>query len=145
MLSLLTLIIDSILIPFENSINAQALQHESAMVDVYTKMKPDSFKSQLQAVMTAFYEDIEGVQGASGCPNGLPQDQDPQALIRGPRGRRNNAARTRLASRTRAVPPPPQPQARQRLLPPPAGRILQLRLRLLNLPPARRKGGGTGW
>ena len=139
------LIIDSILIPFEDSINAQALQHESAMVDVYTKMKPDSFKSQLQAVLTAFYEDIEGVQGASGCPNCLPQDQDPQAQIRGPRGRRNNAARTRLASRTRAVPPPPRPQARQRLLPPPAGRSLQLRLRLLNLPPARRKGGGTGW
>ena len=68
MLSLLTLIIDSILIPFENSINAQALQHESAMVDVYTKMKPDSFKLQLQAVLTAFYEDIKGVQGASGCP-----------------------------------------------------------------------------
>ena len=35
---------------------------------VYTKMKPDSFKSQLQAVLTAYYEDIEGVQGASGCP-----------------------------------------------------------------------------
>ena len=68
MLSLLTLIIDSILIPFEDSINAQALQHESAMVDVYTKMKPDSFKLQLQAVLTAFYEDIKGVQGASGCP-----------------------------------------------------------------------------
>ena len=38
------------------------------MVDVYTKMKPDSFKLQLQAVLTAFYEDIKGVQGASGCP-----------------------------------------------------------------------------
>ena len=31
-------------------------------------MKPDSFKSQLQAVLTAYYEDIKGVQGASGCP-----------------------------------------------------------------------------
>ena len=38
------------------------------MVDVYTKMKPDSFKLQLQAVLTAFYEDIKGVQGASCCP-----------------------------------------------------------------------------
>ena len=56
------------MIPFEDSINAHALQHESAMVDVYTKMKPDSFKLQLQAVLTAFYEDIKGVQGASGCP-----------------------------------------------------------------------------
>ncbi len=33
-------------IPFEDSINAQALQHESVMVDVYTQVKPDSFKSQ---------------------------------------------------------------------------------------------------
>ena len=31
-------------------------------------MKPDSFKSQLQAVLTAFYVDIKGVQGASCCP-----------------------------------------------------------------------------
>ena len=30
-------------------------------------MKPDSFKLQLQAVLTAFYEDIKGVPGASGC------------------------------------------------------------------------------
>jgi hypothetical protein len=37
------------------------------MVDAYTKMKPDSFKSQLQAVLTTYYEDIKGVQGASGC------------------------------------------------------------------------------
>jgi hypothetical protein len=61
-------IIDSISNPFEDSINAQAFQQESAMVGVYTKMKPDSFKSQLQAVLTAFYEDIKGVQGASCCP-----------------------------------------------------------------------------
>jgi hypothetical protein len=40
------LIIISISIPFEDSINALALEHESAMVDAYTKMKPDSFKSQ---------------------------------------------------------------------------------------------------
>ena len=31
-------------------------------------MKPDSFKSQLQAVLTAFHENIKGVQGASVCP-----------------------------------------------------------------------------
>jgi hypothetical protein len=44
-------IIDSILIPSEHSINTQALQDESTMVDAYTKMKPDSFKLQLQAVL----------------------------------------------------------------------------------------------
>ena len=37
------------------------------MVDVYTKMKPDSFKSQLQAALTTYYEDIKGIHGASGC------------------------------------------------------------------------------
>jgi hypothetical protein len=31
------LIINSILVPFEDSINAQAFQHKRAMVDVYTK------------------------------------------------------------------------------------------------------------
>jgi hypothetical protein len=42
------LIIDSISILFKESINAQALEHERAMVDLYTSMKPDAFKSQLQ-------------------------------------------------------------------------------------------------
>ncbi len=37
------------------------------MVNAYTKMKPDSFKLQLQAVLSTYYEDIKGVQGASGC------------------------------------------------------------------------------
>jgi hypothetical protein len=38
------------------------------MVDAYTKMKPNSFKSQLQATLTTYYEDIKGVLGARGCP-----------------------------------------------------------------------------
>ncbi len=38
------------------------------LVDVYTQMKPDSFKSQLHAVPAAYYEDIKGIQGARGCP-----------------------------------------------------------------------------
>ncbi len=39
------------------------------MVNAYTnlKMKPDSFKLQLQAVLTSYYEDIKGVHGASCC------------------------------------------------------------------------------
>ena len=37
------------------------------MAAVYSEMIPDLFTSQLQAVLTAFYEDIMGVQGASGC------------------------------------------------------------------------------
>jgi hypothetical protein len=39
------------------------------MVDSYTKMKPDSFKLQLQAVLTTYYEDIKGAQGGSCCHN----------------------------------------------------------------------------
>jgi hypothetical protein len=31
-------------------------------------MKPDAFMSQLQAVLTTYFEDIKGVHGASGCP-----------------------------------------------------------------------------
>ena len=47
--------------------NARALDHKGMMVDVYSKLKPDSFTSQLQTVLTTYYEDIMGVQGASGC------------------------------------------------------------------------------
>ena len=47
--------------------NTLALEHEGAMVEVYSKMKPDAFPSQLQNILTAYYEDIKGVVGASGC------------------------------------------------------------------------------
>ncbi len=47
--------------------NAQALEHEGEMVKVYSKMKPDAFQSQLQNVLTAYYEDIKAVVSASGC------------------------------------------------------------------------------
>ncbi len=42
--------------------NTRALEHEGAMVEVYSKMKPDAFLTkfllQLQNVLTAYYEDI---------------------------------------------------------------------------------------
>ena len=60
------LIIDCVSIPMDEHINARALQHEASMW-VYSKMKPDSFRSQFQAVLTTYYEDIKQVQGASGC------------------------------------------------------------------------------
>ncbi len=47
--------------------NTQALEHEGAMVKVYSKMKPDTFLSQFQNVLTAYYEDIQAVVSASGC------------------------------------------------------------------------------
>jgi hypothetical protein len=45
--------------------NAQALKHEGAMVEVYSKMKPDTFTLQFQTVLTAYYEDIKRVVRAS--------------------------------------------------------------------------------
>ena len=47
--------------------NAQALEHEGEMVEVYSKMKPDSFTLQLQTILTALFEDIKGVVSASSC------------------------------------------------------------------------------
>ncbi len=46
---------------FAHSINSLALEHEGAMVDVYSKMKPDTLRLQLQTILTAYYEDIKGV------------------------------------------------------------------------------------
>ena len=47
--------------------------HKGAMVDVYSKMKLDSFKLQLQTVLTTFYEDINGFNRSG--RQWLPQDQ----------------------------------------------------------------------
>ena len=38
------LVIDSISILFEETINARALEHERTMLDVYSSMTPDAFK-----------------------------------------------------------------------------------------------------
>ena len=51
--------------------NARALEHEGAMVElgleVCSKMKPDALRLQLQTVLITYYEDIKGVVNASGC------------------------------------------------------------------------------
>ena len=57
------LIINCGSLPFDENINARALQHEASMWAVYSKMKPDSFRSQFQAVLTTYYE--RGHQGGS--------------------------------------------------------------------------------
>ncbi len=36
-------------------------------MDVYSKMKPDSFTLQLQTILTALCEDIKGAVRASSC------------------------------------------------------------------------------
>jgi hypothetical protein len=74
--------IDCISMTLANIINSRALDHEGAMVDVYSKMKPDSLRSQLQTILTAYYEDIKG----GGCKRQqLHQAQGSQAQVRGPR------------------------------------------------------------
>jgi hypothetical protein len=52
--------------------NAQALKHEGTMVEVYSKMKPDTFTSQLQTVLTAYYKDIPPFSLPSSLPPSLP-------------------------------------------------------------------------
>jgi hypothetical protein len=37
------------------------------MVNVYSKMKPDSFTLPLQTILTSLFEDIKGVVSARGC------------------------------------------------------------------------------
>ena len=53
--------------------NTLALEHEVAMVDVYSNMKPDAFTLQLQTVLADYYEDIKGVVRASGCTKSRPR------------------------------------------------------------------------
>jgi hypothetical protein len=36
-------------------------------LEVYSKMKPDALRLQLQTVLITYYEDIKGVVSASGC------------------------------------------------------------------------------
>jgi hypothetical protein len=50
-----------------DSNNAQALQHERAMVDVYTKMKPDSFNSSCKQSWQPITR-TSTVEGARFCP-----------------------------------------------------------------------------
>jgi hypothetical protein len=135
---------NSISIPFEDSINTQALEHESAsriaMVDAYTKMKPDSFKSQRQAVLTTNYEDIKGV---------APSPRSSSASLR-TTGKMTPTptppTSTPPPTPTPPTPPPPPPRrwgahpAGRGRHPHPAGRGL-LRPPALGARAARRRGG----
>ncbi len=49
---------------FEGSMNARSLEHEGTMVEVYSKMKPDTFHV---TVANSLDEKIKGVVSASGC------------------------------------------------------------------------------
>ena len=125
--------------------NTRALEHEGAMVEVYSKMKPDAFPSQLQNVLTAYYEDIKGVVGASGCNKSKVvkrkfEDQDDTGLApNADAAYASPAATTGAADAATPATPPDgsaeQHQAGTSLLRPPALR-----------PRARaERGGREGW
>ena len=67
------LIIDSISIPVEDSINTRALAHEWALVHKYSKVKSEKFTKHLQSVLTTFYvvnyEDIKLAPAVAPSPS----------------------------------------------------------------------------
>jgi hypothetical protein len=135
----LRVIIDSILLVFADSINPRAHAHEGAMVDVYSKMKPDAL-SQLQTVLTAYYEDIKGFVGASGCTKSKVikrkfEDSDQEGT------EPTAAADTEADAAAAAAAPPRRTGARQ---PHPAGRSLHRPPALGARAGAARRGGAGG-
>ena len=118
--------------------------HKGAMVNVYSKLKPDSFKSQLQTVLTAYYEDINGVQGASGCPK--TSTRSSSASSRTKRRPEQRLMRTPPPTLLPTLPPPPSHHtgARQQQL---AGWSLQQppSLPVARLPALGALARATGW
>ena len=115
--------------------NSHALDHKGAMVNVYSKMKPNSFKSQLQAVLTANYKDIHGVQGASGCPK--TSTRSSSSKLRTKRMLDQRQTMTQPPTQLLTLPPPPSRRTGA-CQPQPAGWGLQAVLLALPvaLPPA---------
>ena len=119
--------------------NTRALEHDGTMVEVYSKMKPDAFTSQLQTVLTAYDEDIKGVVSASGCTKSKVvkrkfKDQDDTGLAPDASAADASAAAT---DATDAATP---------AAPPDAGAEPHLAGRSLYRPPAlaRQGAGGRG-
>ncbi len=109
-------------------------------------MKPDSFKSQMQAVLIAYYKDIMGVQGVSGYPKTKivkPRFEDQGDAGTTPKDKAGieDAGGGAAAPATGAAAAAPLAGAAA-AAPPPAGRSLQLRLQLLNQPPAQLERRG---
>ncbi len=80
-------------------------------------MKPDSFKSQLQAVLTAYYEDVKGVHGASSCPKTKIvkcrlEEQEDAGTTTKDGADKEDRTRSRSASRQRCRGCPPRQRCR---------------------------------
>ena len=61
-----TLIIYCLSLAFFGSVNTREVQHKSTIVAAYCKMKIESFKTQLTAVLRTYYEAMLSVQRACG-------------------------------------------------------------------------------
>jgi hypothetical protein len=85
--------------------------------DVNSKMNPDSFKLQLQTVLTAYYEDINGIKGAKSWSK--TSTRSSSASLRTKRIPEQRQTRTQLPTQ---LPTPPHPPICRTgaLQPPPA-------------------------
>jgi hypothetical protein len=126
----------------KDSMNPRALEHEGSMVEVYSKMKPDTFPSQLQNILTTYYEDIKGVVSASGCNKSKVvkrkfEDQDDTGLAPDADAAYASTAAAAAAAdaATPATPPDGGAEPHQ------AGKSL---LRPRGPSPAAKGGGGKG-
>jgi hypothetical protein len=72
---------------------AQEFEHKGAMVEVNSKMKPDTFTSQLQTVLTAYYEDIKRGVSASTMSKVVKRKFEDQTCARRQRRRRRRRRR----------------------------------------------------
>ena len=135
--------------------NAQALEHEGAMVElgleVYSKMKPDALRLQLQTVLITYYEDIKGVVNASGCTPS-PRSSSASSWTKMPPTPPPPSSPTSTPPppppTPTLMPPPPPPRqtgARRRgtLGPHPAGRSVH-RPPALGARAGAARGGGQG-
>jgi hypothetical protein len=96
-------------------------KHLESSTPGYTKMKPDFFKMQFRTSLITYYEDINGVQGARGCPKTKIvkrkfEDQEDDGTTR----TRTPATRPQQQQ----LQPPRLQRAQQRLLPTQAGWLL---------------------
>jgi hypothetical protein len=116
------------------------------MVDVYSKMKPDSFKLKLQTLLTACYEDITGAQSAGSCSKTKVvkhkfKDQEDTRLILEP----EQHSRRTLQQMQMLTPPPPPPSSTGALQQLPAGWSLHRPPALPVVLPPALGARASGW
>jgi hypothetical protein len=115
------------------------MHKHSSMVEVYSKIKPDTFTLQFQTVLTAYYEDIKRVVRAA---EPAPSPRWSRATSRtGLRQTPTPLLPPQLTTTTTPMQPTPPPRRTWAQQPHPAGRSL-------HWPPALGAGAGAargGW